>query len=72
MDNATPAPAAAEAEKPAEKPAEKSSKSEVEKRHAVYDLTHGRFVGPVLGKKPTKTEAAKLVPTGHDFEIREV
>lgn len=41
-------------------------------RYCVYNLTLTQFVGPVVDVKPTATEAKKLVPKGHDVEVREV
>lgn len=41
------------------------------KGYAIYDLTYLKFAPGVFDKKPSRTEAKKLV--GHDdFEIREV
>lgn len=41
-------------------------------RFAVYDLTHQRFVGRVMDKRPSKADAAKMVAKGHDYEVRKV
>jgi hypothetical protein len=41
-------------------------------RFAVYNKTLLQFVGPVVDKKPTTAEAKKLVPEGHQIEVREV
>jgi hypothetical protein len=42
------------------------------KGFAVYNLTLGRYVGGVQATKPTKADAGKLVPEGHDVEVRPV
>lgn len=41
-------------------------------RFAVYNKTLLQFVGPVVDKKPTTADAKKLVPEGHQLEVREV
>lgn len=46
--------------------------SDEPKRYAVYDLTHLKFVGPVLDKRPSKAAIKDSHGTAHEFEVREV
>lgn len=57
---------------PAPAPEVKAKPKDDGKRWCVYNSTLTQFVGPVVDKKPTAPEAAKLVPKGHKVEVREV
>lgn len=41
-------------------------------RYCVYNTTLTQYVGPVTEDKPKAADAKRLVPKGHEYEIREV
>lgn len=41
-------------------------------RFAVYNETLGRFVGPVVAKRPSKAAVAQLVAKDHKATVRQV
>lgn len=65
-ENDTPKAAEAKAE------AYTAPAEELRKGYAVFNTTLQQYVGQVTEDKPTATEARKLVPEGHDVEVRAV